>query len=140
MAKISIAGIMGRKNASKTRSDVSEESKSRNRAGMVLHAVVGDLRYGRTVSAGFFRKNAWLLVAFLAAVLSLMGLRYKTKQRMAEIKQLTVELQRAESSMLQEKAAYMSLIRETEMRRLVRERGLGLDFRDQPPYVLEYEQ
>ncbi|MDE7159607.1 MAG: hypothetical protein K2O24_01990 [Muribaculaceae bacterium] len=105
-----------------------------------LHTIASDLRYGRSVSAGFFRKNAWLLVAFLAAVLSLMGLRYKTKSKMAEIKQLTVELQRAESSKLQEKALYMSLIRETEMKRLVDEKGLGLQFREEPPYQITYEK
>lgn len=47
----------------------------------------------------------------IIAMLSLMGLRYKTKTRMEEIKRLTTELQLAESSKLQEKAAYMSLIR-----------------------------
>ncbi len=41
---------------------------------------------------------------------------------MAEIKQLTVELQRAESHKLQEKSLYMSLIRESEMVKMVREK------------------
>lgn len=114
--------------------------KSKSKASGQIHTIASDLRYGRSVSAGFFRQNAWLLVAFLAAVLSLMGLRYKTKSKMAEIKTLTAELQRAESSKLQEKAAYMSLIRETEMKRLVDQKGLGLQFREEPPYQLTYEK
>jgi len=101
---------------------------------------VSDVRYGRSLSVEFFKRNAWLLMIFVVAMLSLMGLRYKTKTRMEEIKRLTTELQLAESSKLQEKAAYMSLIRETEMQRLVEETGLGLEFQEQPPYVLELDK
>lgn len=102
-------------------------------------AWVSDMRYGRSLSVEFFKKNAWLLMVFVVAVISLMGLRYKTKTRMEEIKRLTTELHRAESSKLQEKAAYMSLIRETEMKRLVEEKGLGLVFQEMPPYELQLE-
>lgn len=97
---------------------------------------VVEMRLGQSLSVEFFRRNAWLLIVFIVAILSLMGLRYKTKTKMEEIKKLTLELQRAESSKLQEKAAYMSLIRETEMRRLVEEKGLGLEFQEYPPYEL----
>lgn len=55
---------------------------------------------------------------------------------MMEIKRLNVELARSRSNKLQEKAAYMSLIRETEMRRMVREKGLPLEFQEQPPFEL----
>lgn len=96
-----------------------------------------DLKQGRALSIDFFRRNAWLMIVIMVAVLSLMGLRYKTKSKMAEIKKLEIELTRAESSKLQEKAAYMSLIRETEMGRLVREKGLGLEYREQPPFEIE---
>ena len=94
------------------------------------------MRFGRSVSVDFFRRNAWLLMVFIVAILSLMGLRYKTKTKMEEIKKLNIELQHAESSKLQEKALYMSLIRETEMRRLVEEKGLGLQFQEFPPFEL----
>lgn len=97
---------------------------------------VSDVRYGQSLSVEFFKRNAWSLMVFVVAMLSLMGLRYKTKTRMEEIKKLTNELQIAESSKLQEKAAYMSLIRETEMKRLVEEKGLGLEFQEQPPFEL----
>lgn len=92
------------------------------------------------MSVEFFKRNAWLLMVFVISMLALMGLRYKTKTKMEEIKRLTTELQRAESSKLQEKAAYMSLIRQTEMQRLVEENRLGLEFQEQPPYVLEVDK
>ena len=100
------------------------------------HGVFNDVRYGRSISVEFFRHNAWLLLIILVCMLSLMGLRYKTKTKMEEIKRLNTELARSESYKLQEKAAYMSLIRETEMRRMVRERGLPLEFQEAPPYEI----
>lgn len=100
---------------------------------------MNELRAGRSVSLEFFKANAWLMLLFVVAVISLMGLRYKTKMKMSEIKKLTIELQRAESEKLQEKALYMSLIRETEMRKMVAEKGLDLDFQEQPPYQLGNE-
>lgn len=72
----------------------------------------------------------------LVAVLSLIGLRYKTKTKMEEIKVLTHKLEISESEKLQEKASYMSLIRETEMKRLVAEKNLGLVFQEQPPFEI----
>lgn len=97
---------------------------------------VNELRYGRSISVEFFKSNAWLLIIIVVSVIALIGLRYKTKTKMAEIKRLHTELARAESCKLQEKAAYMSLIRETEMRRMVREKGLPLEFQEQPPFEI----
>ncbi len=97
---------------------------------------LNELRYGRSISVEFFKSNAWLLLIIVVAVIALIGLRYKTKTKMSEIKKLNTELTRAESEKLQEKSAYMSLIRETEMRRMVREKGLPLEFQEQPPYEL----
>lgn len=99
-----------------------------------------DLRMGRAVSLDFFKRNAWLLIAIMTAIISVMGLRYRTKTRMSEIKALTRELQRAESEKLQEKATYMTLIRETELTRLTAERHLGLTFQEEPPVTVECEQ
>lgn len=95
---------------------------------------LSDLRYGRTISISVFKKNAWILMLILVVVISMMGLRYKTKTKMLEIKRLEKELAHARSEKLNEKADYMSLIRETEMERMVNERGLGLVFQEQPPY------
>ena len=119
-----------------------EKDKTKNSAkkgkGM-SRELMNDMRYGRSLSVEFFKQNAWLLMLFVVAIIALMGLRYKTKTKMEEIKQLTVELQRAQSSKLQEKAAYMSLIREVEMKKLVDQQGLGLQFQEYPPYELSLD-
>lgn len=97
------------------------------------------LRSGRAISLDFFKRNAWLLIAIITALIGVMGLRYRTKTRMSEIKQLNKELQRAESEKLHEKAWYMTLIRETELTRLTTEKHLGLRYQEEPPVEIEYE-
>lgn len=101
---------------------------------------LSDLRYGKSVSVNFFKSNIWLLTIFICIVLALMGMRYKTKTKMEQIKKLESELIQSESDKLREKSAYMSLIRETEMLRLVGENHLGLIFQEQPPYEIELEK
>lgn len=97
------------------------------------------LRSGRAISLEFFKRNAWMIIAILTALIGVMGLRYRTKTRMSEIKQLNKELQRAESDKLNEKAWYMTLIRETELTRLTTEKRLGLRYQEEPPIVIECE-
>lgn len=121
------------KKRKETDNQQSAKERKKNAQG---YSWINELRYGRSISVEFFKSNAWLLLIIVVAVIALIGLRYKTKTKMAEIKKLNIELARAESLKLQEKAAYMSLIRETEMRRMVREKGLSLEFQEQPPYEL----
>ena len=110
---------------------MAEKSKNKQKRGWM-----SELRYGRSLSIDFFKANAWLMLLFVVAILALIPLRSKRKTKMAEIKQLTVELQRAESHKLQEKSLYMSLIRESEMVKMVREKNLNLEFQEQPPFEL----
>lgn len=114
----------------------SKASEKGTRARKAAADWFSDMRYGKTVSVSFFKNNAWLLIIFIAIVLALMGMRYKTKTKMEEIKKLEKELVQSESDKLREKAAYMSLIRETEMMRLVNKNHLGLIFQEQPPYEI----
>lgn len=97
---------------------------------------ITDMRYGQSISLEFFKANAWLMILIVVAILALIGLRYKTRTKMAEIKKLNSELQMAQSAKLNEKAKYMSIIRESEMTRMVQERRLNLQFQDQPPYLI----
>lgn len=99
-----------------------------------------DIRTGQAVSLEFFKRNAWIIIGILTALIGVMGLRYRTKARMTEIKQLNRELQRAESSKLQEKSQYMTLIRETELTRLTAEKKLDLHYQEEPPTVIECER
>lgn len=125
---------------SKIKKKTIKPKKDKGKLKGVPKDLMNDVRYGRSLSIEFFRQNAWLLMLFVVAIIALMGLRYKTKTKMEEIKHLTMELQREQSHKLQEKAAYMSLIREAEMKKLVDEKGLGLQFQEYPPYELILEE
>lgn len=138
---------MSRKEATESKEKKSRKAARKGKATVNRAKVkeaatdwLSDMRYGKTVSVNFFKTNAWLLIAFIAIVLALMGMRYKTKTKMEQIKKLEKELVESESDKLREKAAYMSLIRETEMMRLVRENNLGLIFQEQPPYEIKLEK
>lgn len=126
----------------KTKKKGTDEGKKKKKGfGSSVTAMVKnnteDLREGRAVSLEFFKRNAWMIIAIITALIAVMGLRYRTKTRMSEIKQLNRELQRAESEKLHEKAWYMTLIRETELTRLTTEKKLGLRYQEEPPVVIE---
>lgn len=101
--------------------------------------VFRELWYGRGVSVNYFRQHAWLIVLMVGAIVVLIGARYRTKTSMMQIKQLQIELQQAENTKLDEKARYMSLIRETDMVKRVDEAHLGLVFQEEPPYELKVD-
>lgn len=130
--------------ATKTKKKGTDKAKAKKKGfGFAVTSQVKrnteELREGRAVSLEFFKRNAWMIIAIITALIGVMGLRYRTKTRMSEIKVLNRELQRAESEKLHEKAWYMTLIRETELTRLTTEKRLGLRFQEEPPVVIECE-
>lgn len=94
------------------------------------------LREGRFLSLEFFRNHAWLILIAVVMVLALIGQRYTNQTKMNQIKRLERELAVLESEQVTQKAQYMSLIRENEMRRLLRQHNLDLDYQEQPPFTL----
>ncbi len=94
------------------------------------------IREGRLLSVEFFRRHAWLILIAVVVVLALIGQRYTNQSKRQQIKRLENELATLKSEQIAQKAAYMSLIRENEMRRLLRQNSLDLDYQEQPPFVL----
>jgi hypothetical protein len=91
---------------------------------------------GRALSLSFFKRNGWLIILVMVAVIWLISQRYSNQSKMQQIKQLERELKHAESDKLDAKSDYMTLIRENEMRTLMRENHLDLDYQEQPPYII----
>lgn len=94
------------------------------------------LLHGRLLSLELFKRHGWFIIIALVVVIALIGQRYTNQTKMEEIKRLNKELELQQSIQINEKANYMSLIRENEMRRLLREKHLDLDYQEQPPYVI----
>lgn len=101
--------------------------------------IIRTLREGRPLSIELFKRHGWLILITVVVVIALIGQRYTNQTKMEEIKKLTKELELQESIQLNEKAGYMSLIRENEMRRLLREKHIALDYQEQPPYVIPHD-
>lgn len=97
------------------------------------------IKDGRSMSLTFFRRNGWLILLVIVAVIWLISQRYTNQSRMEEIKSLQKELRRAESRKLDAKAEYMTLIRETRMRELMERNNLHISYQEQPPYILPAE-
>ena len=87
---------MGRKKGNQTETDTPAAKKRKENKGG--YSWVNEFRYGRSISVEFFKSNAWLLLIIVVAVIGLIGLRYKTKTKMSEIKRLNTELALAESN------------------------------------------
>ena len=109
---------------------------SRSKGKTSNRHVINVLREGRPVSLDFFRRHAWLILIAVVVVLALIGQRYSNQDKRLQIKRLEHALATAESELVAQKASYMSLIRENEMRHLLRSHNINLDYQEQPPYVL----
>lgn len=107
--------------------------KRRRRKGLGAWYMLKD---GRSMSLTFFRRNGWLILLAVVAVIWLISQRYSNQSRMEKIKSLEKELTRAESEKLDAKADYMSLIRETRMRELMQQKRLDLQYQETPPCVI----
>lgn len=105
--------------------------KKRRRSGLWY-----TIKDGRSMSLTFFKRNGWLILLAMVAVIWLISQRYSNQSRMEEIKGLEKELRRAESRKLDAKAEYMSLIRESRMRQLMDSNNLRISYQEQPPYIL----
>ena len=120
----------------KKKNNNKNPKKRKNAAKVQTEAWFSSFREGKPLSVDFFKRHGWFILIAMVAVIALIGQRYTNKSKMREIKELTRELAFEKSQQINEKATYMSLIRENEMRRLLRERNIDLDYQEQPPYEL----
>ena len=98
--------------------------------------VVRRLREGRILSLEFFYRHGWLIFIAVVVVVALIGQRYTNHKKANEITKLEEKLASAKSDQMAAQASYMSLIRENEMRRLLRDNNIDLDYQEQPPFVI----
>ena len=94
---------------------------------------------GRIFSLDFFKRN-WVYVVFVVAMaLAYIGNKFACQRSIQELLALKVELTNAQSDLVVSSAKYNSIIRESEMVKLMNEKHLGLSAPTAPPYVLKSE-
>lgn len=111
-------------------------SKNKKTTKSKSRGQIRSFREGRMVSLELFKRHGWFILIATVIIIALIGQRYTNKTKMEEIKSLEKELALSQSIQINEKAKYMSLIRENEMRKLMRERHIDLDYQEQPPFIL----
>lgn len=104
-----------------------------------LSRAVDETTHGTWLSARFFKKYLFQTVFVVALLMMYISNRYDCKTGMEEITRLSNSLDIAKTRMQEERAAYMSSIRESAMQQTVTDLGLGLEVRERPPYKLIYD-
>jgi hypothetical protein len=92
---------------------------------------------GRFFSLDFFKRNAVYIVALVIMALAYIANKYVCQRSMEEVISLRTELANAQTDLVNSSARYNSMIRESEMTKLMRERHLGLTAPTDPPTVLK---
>lgn len=100
-------------------------------------SVIGDAVRGRWLSTGFFSRNWGIILALVILVMIYITNRYQCLTAMENIQKLNKELEVVKSERIRQKSIYMNSIREKTMQKSLREAGLDLTHRDQPPYRLK---
>ncbi len=94
---------------------------------------------GRIFSLDFFKRN-WIYVVFVVAMaLAYIGNKFACQRSIQELLSLKTELANAQSDLVVSSSKYNSMIRESEMVKLMNEKNLGLTAPLEPPYILKSE-
>ena len=92
---------------------------------------------GRIFSLEFFKRN-WVYVVFVVAMaLAYVGNKFACQRSIQELLTLKTDLANAQSDLVSSSAKYNSMIRESEMVKLMNEKHLGLVPPQDPPYKLK---
>lgn len=92
---------------------------------------------GRFFSLDFFKRNAVYIIALVIMALTYIANKYVCQRSMEEVISLRTELANAQTDLVNSSARYNSMIRESEMTKLMYQRHLGLTAPKDPPTELK---
>lgn len=107
--------------------------KVKKKKGSVISSAVR----GRWLSTRFFSRNWDIILALVVLVMIYITNRYQCLTAMENIQKLNKELEVIKSERIRQKSEYMNAIREKTMQKSIREAGLDLTHREQPPFKLK---
>lgn len=112
-------------------------SEKRNYTATTRKKAGKDLIQGRFFSLDFFRRNWYYVVFIVAMALAYIGNKFTSQRSIQELISLKVELANAQTDLVNASAKYNSMIRESQMVNLMREKRLDLAPPLDPPYELK---
>ena len=107
--------------------------KVKKKKGSVISSAVR----GRWLSTRFFSRNWGIILALVVLVMIYITNRYQCLTAMENIQKLNKELEVIKSERIRQKSEYMNAIREKTMQKSIREAGLDLTHREQPPFKIK---
>ncbi len=96
-----------------------------------------DIIQGRFFSLDFFKRNAVYIIAIVIMALAYIANKFVCQSSMQEVITLKTELANAQTDLVNASAKYNSMIRESEMTKLMQEKHIGLAAPLDPPYELK---
>ena len=96
-----------------------------------------DFIQGRFFSLEFFKHNAVYIIALVVMTLAYIANKFVCQSSMQEFMTLKTELANSQTDLVKASADYNSMILESEMSKLMRERHIGLSSPLDPPYELK---
>ena len=96
-----------------------------------------DFIQGRFFSLEFFKHNAVYIIALVVMTLAYIANKFVCQSSMQEVMTLKTELANSQTDLVKASADYNSMILESEMSKLMRERHIGLSTPLDPPYELK---
>lgn len=115
---------------------MAEETENKAKSAKKRSGIV----QAQWLSTKFFSRHWGIILAFVLLVLVYITNRYQCITAMETIQSLEKELQIVRSERVRERSEYMSATREAEMQKLVRQSGLNLEIREQPPFILQVNE
>lgn len=96
-----------------------------------------DIIQGRFLSLDFFKRYAVYIIALVIMALMYIANKFVCQSSMQEVMTLKIELANAQTDLVNASAKYNSMIRESEMTRLMHEKHIGLTAPKEPPFELQ---
>ena len=111
-------------------------SEKRNYTSATGKKAGKDIIQGRFFSLDFFKRNAVYIIALVIMALAYIANKFVCQSSMQEVMTLKTDLANAQTDLVTSSAQYNSMIRESELTRLMNEKNLVLTAPKDPPYVL----
>ena len=112
-------------------------SEKRNYTATTRKKAGKDLIQGRFFSLDFFKRNAVYIIALVIMALAYIANKFVCQSSMQEVITLKTDLANAQTDLVNASAKYNSMIRESELTKLMREKHIGLAAPMDPPYELK---
>lgn len=113
---------------------------NKEKKGKSYGAFMKDVFDGTILTKGFIARNFKMIIIIVAGVLFYIGNHYKVIMCLNEIDELNVELTDVKYEALTQSSLLMRESRQSNVRRLVQEKGLELEESTQPPFVVEIKE